>query len=95
MKYEVKWKTPDENGESEISVRAEDADGAAADQTFNVTVNAVNDAPTSWAMPDITVSITDTEEKALNYICVGIATYTDNFIKNGRQVILILILIRE
>ena len=33
-------------------------------------------------MPDITVSITDTEEKALNYICVGISTYTDNFIKN-------------
>tara|TARA_B000000557_G_scaffold188396_1_gene154238 strand:- start:363 stop:632 length:270 start_codon:yes stop_codon:yes gene_type:complete len=33
-------------------------------------------------MPDITVSITDTEEKALNYICVGIATYTDNFITN-------------
>ena len=33
-------------------------------------------------MPDITVSITDTEEKALNYICVGIATYTENFIKN-------------
>ena len=33
-------------------------------------------------MPDITVSITDTEEKALNYVCVGIATYTDNFIKN-------------
>ena len=33
-------------------------------------------------MPNITVSITDTEEKALNYICVGIATYTDNFITN-------------
>ena len=33
-------------------------------------------------MPDITVSITDTEEKALNYVCVGIATYTDNFITN-------------
>ena len=33
-------------------------------------------------MPNITVSITDTEEKALNYICVGIATYTDNFIRN-------------
>ena len=33
-------------------------------------------------MPDITVSITDTEEKALNYICAGIATYTDNFITN-------------
>ena len=31
-------------------------------------------------MPDITFSITDTEEKALNYVCVGIATYTDNFI---------------
>ena len=33
-------------------------------------------------MPDITVSITDTEEKALNYICVDIAEYTDNFITN-------------
>ena len=33
-------------------------------------------------MPDITFSITDTEEKALNYVCVGIATYTDNFITN-------------
>jgi len=33
-------------------------------------------------MPDITVSITDTEEKALNYICVGITTYTENFITN-------------
>ena len=33
-------------------------------------------------MPDITVSITDTEEKALNFICVGIATYTENFITN-------------
>ena len=33
-------------------------------------------------MPDISISITDTEEKALNYICVGIATYTDNFITN-------------
>ena len=33
-------------------------------------------------MPDITVSITDTEEKALKYIRVGIATYTDNFITN-------------
>lgn len=33
-------------------------------------------------MPNITISITDTEEKALNHICVGIATYTDNFIKN-------------
>ena len=33
-------------------------------------------------MPDISISITDTEEKALNHICVGIATYTDNFITN-------------
>ena len=33
-------------------------------------------------MPNITISITDTEEKALNHICVGIATYADNFIKN-------------
>ena len=33
-------------------------------------------------MPDITVSITDTEEKALNYICVGITTFTSNWLKN-------------
>ena len=33
-------------------------------------------------MPDITVSITDTEEKALNYLCVGITTFTQHFIKN-------------
>ena len=33
-------------------------------------------------MPDITVNITDTEEKALNYICVDITTFTENFIKN-------------
>ena len=33
-------------------------------------------------MPDITVNITDTEEKALNYVCVDITTFTENFIKN-------------
>ena len=33
-------------------------------------------------MPDITISITDIEKKALDYICVGISTYTDNFITN-------------
>jgi len=33
-------------------------------------------------MPDITVNITDTEEKALNYVCVGITTFTSNWIKN-------------
>ena len=33
-------------------------------------------------MPDITVSITDTEEKALNYLCVGITTLTQHYIKN-------------
>ena len=39
-------------------------------------------------MPDITVSITDTEEKALNYLCVNITTLTQNYIKNrGRKTI--------
>ena len=33
-------------------------------------------------MPDITISITDTEKKALDYICVGISTYADNFLTN-------------
>ena len=33
-------------------------------------------------MPDITVTITDTEEKCLNTVMVGIGTWTDNFVKN-------------
>ena len=33
-------------------------------------------------MPNITVTITDTEEKCLNTVMVGIGTWTDNAIKN-------------
>ena len=33
-------------------------------------------------MPDITVTITDTEEKCLNAVMVGIGTWTDNLVKN-------------
>jgi len=33
-------------------------------------------------MPDITISITDTEKKALDYICAGISTYADDFLTN-------------
>jgi hypothetical protein len=33
-------------------------------------------------MPDITVTITDTEEKCLNTVMVGIGTWADNFITN-------------
>ena len=31
-------------------------------------------------MPDITVTITDTEEKCLNTVMVGIGTWTDNLV---------------
>ncbi len=33
-------------------------------------------------MPNITVTITDTEEKCLNTVMVGIRTWTDNAVKN-------------
>ena len=33
-------------------------------------------------MPDITVTITDTEEKCLNTVMVGIGTWTDNLVTN-------------
>tara|TARA_B100000287_G_scaffold386911_1_gene395094 strand:- start:4 stop:258 length:255 start_codon:yes stop_codon:yes gene_type:complete len=33
-------------------------------------------------MPNITVTITDTEEKCLNTVMVGIGTWTDNAVKN-------------
>ena len=33
-------------------------------------------------MPNITVTITDTEEKCLNAVMVGIGTWSTNFIKN-------------
>ena len=33
-------------------------------------------------MPDITVTITDIEKKSLDYICVGISTFTDNWLTN-------------
>ena len=33
-------------------------------------------------MPDITVTITDTEEKCLNTVMVSIGTWTDNLVKN-------------
>jgi len=38
--------TPDASGTAEIIVRATDTDGALVEDTFTVTVNAVNDAPT-------------------------------------------------
>ncbi len=38
-------------------------------------------------MPDITVTITDIEKKSLDYICVGISTFTDNWLQivQGKQ----------
>jgi len=33
-------------------------------------------------MPDITTSITDTEKKALDFICIDISEYADNFLTN-------------
>ena len=37
-------------------------------------------------MPNITVTITDTEEKCLNTVMVGIGTWTDNAVKNRARI---------
>ena len=37
-------------------------------------------------MPDITVTITDTDEKCLNTVMVGIGTWTDNVVTNRARV---------
>jgi len=38
-------------------------------------------------MPDITFSITDTQEKCLNTIMVGIGTWTDNVVTNRARIV--------
>ncbi len=43
-------------GSSDITIRATDSDGEFVDATFTVTVNAVNDAPTTGGLVDITVT---------------------------------------
>ena len=37
-------------------------------------------------MPEIKINITDTEEKCLNTVMVGIGTWTDNFVKNRARI---------
>ena len=37
-------------------------------------------------MPNITVTITDTEEKCLNTVMVGIGTWADNFVTNRARI---------
>ena len=38
-------------------------------------------------MPNITVTITDTEEKCLNTIMVGIGTWADNVVTNRARIV--------
>jgi len=38
-------------------------------------------------MPEIKINITDTEEKCLNTVMVGIGTWTDNFVKNRARIV--------
>ena len=45
----------DQNGSSDITVRATDTGGQFVETTFTVTVNAVNDTPTTVGIADITV----------------------------------------
>ena len=37
-------------------------------------------------MPNITVTITDTEEKCLNTVMVGIGTWTDNLVTDRARI---------
>lgn len=37
-------------------------------------------------MPDITISITDTEKKALDYVMVDISEWTDNAVTNRARI---------
>ena len=37
-------------------------------------------------MPDITISITDTEQKALEYVMVDISDWTDNAVTNRARI---------
>tara|TARA_B100001248_G_C27390472_1_gene462096 strand:+ start:114 stop:374 length:261 start_codon:yes stop_codon:yes gene_type:complete len=37
-------------------------------------------------MPDITISITDTEQKALEYVMVDISEWTDNAVTNRARI---------
>ncbi|MCE9546032.1 MAG: tandem-95 repeat protein, partial [Planctomycetia bacterium] len=43
------------NGQSDVTVRATDAGGLHVDSMFHVTVNAVNDTPTTVGIADVTV----------------------------------------
>ena len=45
----------DQNGASDITVRATDTGGQFVETTFTVTVNAVNDTPTTAGIADVTV----------------------------------------
>ena len=47
---------PNKNGSSDITIRATDSGGKFVETTFTVTVNAVNDTPTSTGLADITVT---------------------------------------
>ncbi len=38
-------------------------------------------------MPDITISITDTEKKALDYVMVDISEWTDNAVTNQARIV--------
>ena len=46
----------DQNGSSDITVRATDTGGEFVETTFTVTVNAVNDTPTTSGIADIVVA---------------------------------------
>ena len=46
----------DQNGSSDITVRATDTGGEFVETTFTVTVNAVNDTPTTVGIADVTVA---------------------------------------
>ena len=63
---------PDANGKSDVIVRATDSGGLWAQTTFKVTVNAVNDPPTTNGIADVNV-----DEDAPNTVINLMAAFAD------------------
>ena len=71
-RYLVLDYAPDANGKSDVIVRATDSAGLSVQTTFKVTVNAVNDLPTTNGIADVNV-----DEDAPNTVINLMAAFAD------------------
>ena len=62
----------DANGAADITVRATDTGGLSVETTFTVTVNPINDTPTTVGIADVTV-----DEDAVDTIVDLFAAFDD------------------